>query len=81
MLPPVIELTMVALDGPSIDRLAAEEGPGAMDVAGRSGATFTSVTAYDSDMAVLEDYLNGRKVNYRIFRSAVILPAASRGAL
>lgn len=88
MLPPVVQLTMVALDGASIDRIIETVGSGnasaaaqALNVVGASGASFSSAASFDQDLQTVEQYLNGLKLNYRVFKGAVVIPAASRGVL
>lgn len=82
-LPPVIQVTMVAIDETSASRLAAASGTAAPNL----GLTtlFTNVANYSQDIATLQQILQGKNpsyglpgqaLNYRIFSSDISIPAA-----
>lgn len=84
-LPPVIQLTMVAIDEPSAARL--ESLPVSEKSLLQPGALFTSLGAgtdlaeqekyYQADLARLtNEFLNKHRLNYRVFTSAVTLRQA-----
>jgi uncharacterized protein (TIGR02599 family) len=69
LLPPMLQVTLVAVDEASAARLA-EEGASATLVP--TGA-FKSYSAFESDMAALETALIALKANYRVFSTTVAL--------
>jgi uncharacterized protein (TIGR02599 family) len=68
-LPPLVEITVVALDEASAKRMAETEG-GARSL---PSGLFTNATDTDfrRDVETLETYLNSKKLNYRIFTSTI----------
>lgn len=77
MLPPLVRVTMIALDADSLDRL--ERKSESTDVVAESGATFSNATNYAADIARVTEYLNSQRLSYRIFEAAVVIPAARKG--
>ncbi len=73
-LPPVVQVTMVATDEKSAERLGLES-KGDADVFGIS-KLFSDTTKYDADMATLEGALTSRGVRYRIFTTNVQIRGA-----
>jgi uncharacterized protein (TIGR02599 family) len=76
LLPPVVQITMIAIDEPSMEKLLISAPTASPDLLQRSGATFSSAVSYDSDLAAVEAFLLAEKLNYRIFQSSVVLPAS-----
>ncbi|MEQ1933978.1 MAG: Verru_Chthon cassette protein C [Fimbriimonadaceae bacterium] len=76
LLPPVVKVTMIAVDEASMEILAK----GSPDVLSESGGQFTNASNYDADLNKVRQYLGGKKINYRIFEASVVIPA-SRWAL
>lgn len=82
-LPPLLQITLVAIDENSASRLA-EMPPGEKTILS-AGQLFTSVsgstpdaqeTRYRADLAKLEQFLQSKQLNYRIFTSAVPIKQA-----
>lgn len=80
-LPPVVKVTMVALDETSAKRMSDSERAdlkalldGLFTTAGST--TDPSLPGYAQDLKTLEDKLTGKKLNYRVFSSNVALKAA-----
>lgn len=72
LLPPVIQVTMIALDSASV---SGPNASSALDVL--SGvSSFNDAQNLDNDLRQLETRLNAAKVNYRIFESSVVIPAS-----
>lgn len=69
LIPPLVEVTMVALDGPSAEKLELK-GHGS-SIPDAAGASFTSANSYDGDIRALEGYLIQQRLNYRIFRTTI----------
>ena len=81
MLPPVVKVTMVALDDASMDQLAqGRNSKVSLNDINGAIAKFDKAAGYESDMQNLKRVLSSGKVNYRIFESTVVIPA-SRWAL
>jgi uncharacterized protein (TIGR02599 family) len=77
-LPPVVQVTMVAIDEQSAIKLANLYGstmPSDLFVAGQ----FTQAAQFSSDLKTLENTLAQKKLNYRVFTSNVTLRAAKWG--
>lgn len=74
-LPPLVEITLVALDETSAQRLA-EQGQGAV---GQGLFTQASNQAFRSDVESLEQQLNNQKLNYRIFTSTIAIRGSKWG--
>ena len=73
LLPPLVTLTMVALDEASAQNWAASRSNKAVDILSESGAPFTTALQYSSDMDTLKTYLTQQKLNYRVFTSTLVL--------
>lgn len=73
-LPPLVRVTMVAVDDASQDTLVNKAGG---DVLQKAKADFTNADSYDRDMSNLKGWLGSSKINYRIFESYVPIPASS----
>lgn len=71
ILPPVIKLAMIALDGTSLGSPGASEAIDAI-----KGAQFNNADNYANDLKQVEDTLNRARVNYRIFETSVVIPAS-----
>lgn len=72
-LPPLLQISMVAIDERSATRLESG-GLGASDLF--DGAPFTDSSDYADDMRRLEDNLKGAGLNYRVFSSTIIVRGA-----
>jgi uncharacterized protein (TIGR02599 family) len=72
-MPASVQVVMVAMDEESAARLTP--GTDVPDVLGRAGANFTSPDSLQRDIRAVREYLNGLKMNYRIFSSNVFLLA------
>ncbi|MDB6137990.1 MAG: Verru Chthon cassette protein [Verrucomicrobiaceae bacterium] len=73
LLPPMVGVTLVAIDEVSAQRWAAKRGDSGVDILGESHAAFTDATRYESDLTALRIYLENQKLNFRIFSSTVHL--------
>jgi uncharacterized protein (TIGR02599 family) len=73
-LPPMVQVTMVVVDEKSIQRLAAQSGgasstpPVELKV---PAGSFTTESAYESDLAALEKQLVDKHIDYRVFSTNV----------
>lgn len=72
-LPPLVQVTMVAVDEQSAQRWEDKLGNQPVDILSESGASFKGAGSYNSDLAKLKDYLAAEKLNYRVFTSTVAL--------
>jgi uncharacterized protein (TIGR02599 family) len=72
-MPASVQVVMVAMDEESAARIT--RGESAPDVLGSAGANFTSPDSMQQDIQSVRNYLNGLRVNYRIFSSNVFLLA------
>lgn len=75
-LPPLIQVTMVAIDEPSAKRLTNYTSASMPDLLQRAGATFTSASNYEADLEDLKTYLNSERVQYRVFTTTVSIRTA-----
>lgn len=73
LLPPLVVVTMVALDEASAAKWAQEYQQSPVDYLKQAQAPFTDATAYDADLASLESWLNQKRLNYTVFSSTVPL--------
>jgi uncharacterized protein (TIGR02599 family) len=73
LLPPLVVVTMVALDEASAAKWALEYQQAPVDYLAQARAPFTDATAYDADLASLEAWLNQKRLNYTVFSSTVPL--------
>jgi uncharacterized protein (TIGR02599 family) len=84
LLPPLIKLTMVALDSASGERLAESGNSGQQqELAGKLATLFNSAAQYNSptsayhrDLEDLETYLLRQKLNYRVFTTTIVMKQA-----
>jgi len=72
-LPPVVQITMVAIDETSANRLTAADNTALQT---KLGTLFTNATQYAADLATLEQYLVDKRINYRIFTTNVSIKGA-----
>lgn len=71
LIPPLLEVTMVALDEPSAEKL--ELLTHGSSIPAEAGAGFTAAADYDKDIESLERHLISKRLNYRIFRTTIAL--------
>jgi uncharacterized protein (TIGR02599 family) len=69
LLPPVVSVTLVAIDEASAQRLARENPQGVPELI--PTGSFAETANFSRDLAALEASLVARKLNYRIFTAAV----------
>lgn len=79
LLPPIVHVTLVAIDEASAQKLAAKY-PNSAPILVQAGA-FTRCSAYKTDMAALEAKLLDERLNYRVFASAIALRNSKWGLL
>ena len=72
-LPPVVQVTMVAVDENSFSRLI-QSGTTMPNLYANS--PFTDATKYSSDLAALQNTLISNRLNFRVFSSDVVIKAA-----
>lgn len=75
-LPRSVQVSLVAIDEESAKRLADQNGTGAPDLLGKSGASFTNPDVFEQDMIKLKRTLSDMRLNYRVFSSTVFIPGA-----
>jgi len=77
VLPPVMRVTMVALDDASMQQIVEDRNDKVKveDIKKEIG-NFNRADNYESDLENLKNLLNSGKVNYRIFESTIVLPAS-----
>lgn len=78
-LPPLVQVTLVAIDADSAQRLAAQYGstpPPLVESTTNPTPPFSDVTTYDADLAALENQLQKQRLTYRTFVTDVSLPGA-----
>lgn len=73
LLPPLVVVTMVALDEVSAARWAESNNDSAVSILSKAGASFTNASQHAADLASLERYLSAQKLNYRVFSTTVSL--------
>lgn len=73
-LPPIVDVTMVAIDEKSAARLASGSTPPLSGVINPS--LFTDMTDYEADLAKLSAELQKKDINYRIFEASIPLREA-----
>ncbi|QIF01013.1 Verru_Chthon cassette protein C [Roseimicrobium sp. ORNL1] len=69
LIPPLLEVTMVALDGPSAEKLELQTH--SPNFVSEAGAAFTNANSYQGDIQALEDELIKRRLNFRVFRATI----------
>ncbi len=77
LLPPLVQVTLVAIDEVSAARWSQKRGDNGVDVLRESRAHFTDASRYEQDLALLRLYLEQQKLNYRVFSSTVTLRNAA----
>jgi len=70
-LPPVVQVTIVAIDESSAKRLENEDSPPAAITTALGNRRFTDPASYQTDLDALTGSLNSNGINYRVFSSAV----------
>lgn len=73
LLPPLVEVTLVAIDETSALRLEDLNGSGMPNLLDASGAQFGDASKFREDLAALEAYLVEQKLNFRVFTTTVAL--------
>lgn len=73
LLPPTVQITLVAIDEPSAQRLLESNGDRPVDLQQESGASFSDALQYDEDLSRIKRHLTDRKLNFRVFTSTVIM--------
>ncbi len=73
-LPPVVQVTLVAIDEPSAAKIANGTIPPAFDTT--LNTLFTDTAKYDADVTTLQQTLNSQRISYRVFTSNVGIRAA-----
>jgi len=68
-LPPVVQITLVAIDEVSANRIANGSTPPAFD--STLASLFQDASQYDADMKTLQDSLTKAKINFRVFTTNV----------
>ncbi len=82
-LPPRVTLVLVAMDKPSADRLAAQNGSSAPQLVpnglfqepAQTNAV-QQVTQLNTDLATLDNSLTAQKIGHRIFQREILLPSS-----
>ena len=74
-LPPLLQVTMVAIDERSAIRLEQQAGAG-VPTGIFDGAPFAVASEFDSNMVRLEENLASAKLNYRVFSSTILIRGA-----
>ena len=75
-LPHTVQVVMVAMDEESASRLAQQTGSSAPDPVAASGASFTEPLKLKQDLDKLTQYMQSKRINYRVFSSSVLIMAA-----
>jgi len=70
-LPPLLRITLVALDEVSAQQLQDDNGSSMPDLG--IGGLFSNPSQYESDLATLESALVGQKLRYRVFSTMIRL--------
>lgn len=73
LLPPLVEITMVAIDEASGQNWSEAHDDRPVNMLQEALAPFTDAAVYASDMVKLKTYLTGEKVNFRVFTATVAL--------
>lgn len=73
-LPPVVQITLVAIDETSANRITNGASPPAFG--GTLNTLFKTAANYDADMKTLQDTLSNDKINFRVFTTNVIIRGA-----
>jgi len=70
-LPPVVQVTMVAIDETAAKRLDKNDGSQPSEITAALSGKFQDPSAFDIDLKQLESALNVKRIGYRVFSSAV----------
>jgi uncharacterized protein (TIGR02599 family) len=73
LIPPLVQVTLVALDEPSAQKLAEQHGNQPVDFLREADAPFTEAILYDRDLSRLKEYLTSQRLSFRIFTSSVTM--------
>jgi uncharacterized protein (TIGR02599 family) len=73
LLPPIVEIMMVAVDEPSARRWTESRNNQPASILQEAGASFVEVARQSQDLQKLKDYLGQQKLNYRIFSASIAL--------
>lgn len=73
LLPPLVTVTMVALEEVSAARWAERNNNAPVDFLEEAGTPFTEAARYAEDLAALEAWLEGQKLHYETFSTTVAL--------
>jgi uncharacterized protein (TIGR02599 family) len=74
-LPPRLRLALVAIDSPSAERLAAQDGSSAPQLV--PATLFQQSAQLDQDLATLDTELTAQKIGHRIFQREIQLPSSA----
>lgn len=72
-LPPILQVTMVAIDEASANRLSAADNNA---IQSTLGGLFSDASKYSTDLTTLETFLSGKNISYRVFTTNVSIKAA-----
>jgi uncharacterized protein (TIGR02599 family) len=72
-LPPLVDITMVALDEPSARDWIEKRPSSTADFLTEAGAPFTTASQYHTDLESLKTWLTTQRLNFRVFTSTVAL--------
>ena len=78
-LPPVVRVSMMALDDASLDawlKKEKAEDQQQLDLLQKAKANFTSATNYEDDVSRLKEYMARNNLNYRLFEAYVSIPSS-----
>ena len=73
-LPPRLWLVLVAIDGTSAERLAAQNGSNPPQLVAAN--LFQQAAQLDADLATLDSSLTAQKIGHRIFQREILLPSS-----
>ena len=73
LLPPLLEVTMVAVDDQSFENWIAKHGHGSQDILKEAGVAFSDASRYQQDMKKLGDFLTHERLSFRVFATTVSL--------
>jgi len=76
LLPPLVRVTLVAADEPSVRRWTELGKTESLNLAQEAGVRFERAEEYAQDMAALEEYLHQQQINHHIFTALVSLRSA-----
>jgi len=80
-LPPLVDVTMVAIDSATAERLSAVEDPSKPPLAeALAKSKFSAADQYVGDIRALEKALIVARINYRVFSTSVVIRSSKWGA-